>query len=90
MSQSFIEPSSIAPLPASDQAPVHEIASQVGRGLVESRLDGVDDAEDRVLEGLAYFLLYTLSVRGSPGHQVADGRCFSFRYFPCNAEPARS
>src|SRR4051794_6316130 len=54
-----------------DDAPVHDVAGELRRGLVERRLDRVDDLVDRFLDRLADLLGAHDDRLGQTGDEVA-------------------
>ena len=66
VTESLVESAEQGAAAGEDDAAVHDVAGELGRGLVEGGTDGVDDRVERLLERLAESALETTTERGRP------------------------
>ena len=65
-SQALLEAGQEGAAARQDDAAIHDVRGQLGRGLVQGRLDGVEDLADRLVEGAADLLEVITIVLGRP------------------------
>ena len=70
-SQALLEAGQEGAAARQDDAAIHDVRGQLGRGLVQGRLDGVEDLADRLVEGAADLLGGDHDRLGEAGEHVA-------------------
>ncbi|EGJ77410.1 putative cell shape-determining protein MreB [Streptomyces sp. Tu6071] len=69
--QPLVEAAQQGAAPGENDAPVHDVTGELGRALVERRLDRVDDRVDRFLDRLAHLARRDHDGLREPGDEVA-------------------